>query len=113
MLGALIVDSGLDYYGRKARKAAILRYDRPDMQLAALETATTCLVLGGGEKPPIPAVLDKAESKGIPIIATGAAIDDIVAVIESTLLKTRLNQTKKLARLAETVRQNLDIKSLA
>jgi BioD-like phosphotransacetylase family protein len=113
MLGALVVDSGLDYFGRKSRKAAIMRQDRPDMQLAALETATTCLVLGGGEKPPIPSVLYKAESKGIPIIASGAAINDIVAVIEGTLLKTRLNQTKKLPKLAETVRQNLNIKTLA
>jgi BioD-like phosphotransacetylase family protein len=113
MLGALVVDSGLDYFGRKSRKAAILRHDRPDMQLAALETATTCLVLGGGEKPPIPNVLYKAESRGIPIIATGAAINDIVAVIEGALLNTRFKQTKKLARLAETVRQNLNIKALA
>jgi BioD-like phosphotransacetylase family protein len=112
MLGAMVVDSGLDYFGRKDHKAAILRYDRPDMQLAALETATTCLVLGGAEKPPLPAVLYKAEGKGIPIIATSAAVKDIVPVIESTLLKTRLNQTKKLARLAETVRQNLNIKAL-
>jgi BioD-like phosphotransacetylase family protein len=113
MLGALVVDSGLDYFGRKDRKAAVLRCDRPDMQLAALETATICLVLGGGDKPPLPAVLYKAESRGIPIIATGATINDVVAVIEGAILKTRLNQTKKLARLAETVRQNLDIKALA
>jgi BioD-like phosphotransacetylase family protein len=113
MLGALVVDSGLDYFGRKNRKAAVLRHDRPDMQLAALETSTTCLVLGGGEKPPMPSVLDKAESRGIPIIATSGAINDIITVIESTLLETRFKQTKKLARLAETVRQNLNIKALA
>lgn len=113
MLGALVVDSGLDYFGRKSRKAAIIRHDRPDMQLAALETSTACLVLGGGEKPPMANVLYKAESRGIPIIATGAAVNDIVTVIEATLLKTRLHQTQKLTRLAEAVRQNLDMKALA
>jgi BioD-like phosphotransacetylase family protein len=112
MLGAMVVDSGLDYFGRKDRKTAILRHDRPDMQLAALETATTCLVLGGGEKPPIPSVLNKAASKGIPIVTTGAAIKDIVPIIEGALLKARFNQTKKLIRLAEIVRQNLNIKEL-
>jgi uncharacterized protein len=113
MLGALVVDSGRDYFERKSRKAAIIRHDRPDMQLAALETSTACLVLGGSEKPPIPNVLFKAESRGIPVIATGAALNDIVTIIEGTLLKTRLNQTKKLAKLAEAVRQNLNIKALA
>jgi BioD-like phosphotransacetylase family protein len=115
MLGALVVDSGLDYFGRKSRKAAIIRQDRPDMQLAALETSTACLVLSGSpdKSGPVYNVLYKAESRGIPIIATGAAVNDIVTIIEGTLLKTRLNQAKKLVKLAEVVKQNLDMKALA
>jgi BioD-like phosphotransacetylase family protein len=113
MLGALVVDSGLDYFGRESHKAAIIRHDRPDMQLAALETSTACLVLGGGEEPPMANVFYKAESRGIPIIATGAAVNDIVTIIEDNLSQTRLHQTQKLTRLAETVRQNLDMKALA
>ena len=113
MLGAMVVDSGLDYFGRKSRKAAIIRQDRPDMQLAALETSTACLVLSGNNQPPIYNVLYKAQNRGIPIIATSAAINDIVTIIEETLLKTRLNQTKKLVKLAEVVKQNLDMKALA
>jgi BioD-like phosphotransacetylase family protein len=113
MLGALVVDSGADYFARKARKAAIIRHDRPDMQLAALETSTSCLVLGGSEKPPIANVLFKAESCGIPIIATDASVSDIAATIEDTILKTGMNQAGKLPRLAEAVGQNLDVKALA
>lgn len=116
MLGALVVDSGLDYFGRKNHKAAIVRYDRPDMQLAALETSTTCLVLGGSppdKSGPIPNVLFKAESRGIPIIGTGARLNDIVALIDSALLKARFNQGNKLPKVAEAVRQNLDMKALA
>jgi BioD-like phosphotransacetylase family protein len=113
LLGAMVVDSGLEYFGRKSRKAAIVRQDRPDMQLAALETSTTCLVLGGSEASPLYNVMYKAESRGIPVIATGAAVSDIVASIEDTVLKARLNQEKKLTRLAEVVKQNLDMKALA
>jgi BioD-like phosphotransacetylase family protein len=112
LLGAMIVDSGLDYFGRKSRKAAIIRQDRPDMQLAALETSTACLVLSGGEKTPLYNVMYKAESRGIPVIATGTAVNDIVTLIEDTMLKTRLNQAKKLTRLAEVIKQNLDTKAL-
>jgi BioD-like phosphotransacetylase family protein len=113
MLGAMIVDSGLEYFGRKDRKAAIIHQDRPDMQLAALETATSCLVLSGSENPPLYNVMYKAENRGIPIIATGAGVNDIVAKIEATLLKTKVNQAGKLKKLAEVVGQNLDIKALA
>jgi BioD-like phosphotransacetylase family protein len=113
MLGALIVDSGLDYFGRKSRKAAILRQERSDMQLAALETSTACLVLSGSpDKPPMYNVMYKAESRGIPIIAAGAPVSDIVSKIEGTILRSRLTQTKKLTGLAETVGRNLDMKVL-
>jgi len=112
MLGAMVVDSGLDYFGRKENKAAIVRQDRPDMQLAALETSTRCLVLTGSNEPPVYNVLQKAEARGIPIIATETEVKDIVAGLEDTLLSARLNQEKKLSRLAEVVKQNLDIKAV-
>jgi BioD-like phosphotransacetylase family protein len=112
LLGAMIVDSGLDYFGRKSRKAAIIRQDRPDMQLAALETSTTCLVLSGGEKPPLYNVMYKAENRGIPVIATGTAVNDIVTLVEDTIFKTKMNQAKKLTKVAELIKQNLDIKTL-
>ena len=112
MLGAMVVDSGLDYFGRKTNKAAIVRQDRPDMQLAALETSTRCLVLTGSSEPPVYNVLQKAEARGIPIVATEKQTPDIVAGLEDTLLATRLNQEKKLSRLAEAVRQNMDIKAV-
>jgi BioD-like phosphotransacetylase family protein len=112
MLGALVVDSGLDYFGRKSAKAAVIRQDRPDMQLAALETPTSCLVLGGSSQPPVYSVLHKAESKSIPIITTETAVSDIVTSIENALAKSRFNQEKKLKKLAEIVKQNLDMKAL-
>lgn len=112
MLGAMVVDSGLDYFGRKDNKAAIVRQDRPDMQLAALETSTRCLVLTGSSEPPVYNVLQKAEARSIPIISTETEAKDIVAGLEGTLTSTRLNQEKKLSRLAEVVKQNLDIKAV-
>ena len=109
MLGAMVVDSGLDYFGRKNNKAAIIRQDRPDMQLAALETPTRCLVLSGNGEAPVYNVLQKAEIQGIPIISTEAETDDIVAIIEEALSKVKLDQENKLPILAEMVKQNLDI----
>lgn len=111
MLGAMIVDSGLDYFGRKKNKAAVIREERLDMQLAALETPTACLVLSGGSQPPAYGVLYKAESRGIPIITTGTNVNDIVSSIEKALTKTRLDSEKKLEKLAEIVKQNLDMKA--
>ncbi len=110
MLGAMVVGSGLDYFGRKKNKAAILREERLDMQLAALETSMSCLVLSGGGKTPAYGVLYKAEDRGIPIITTQNNVNDIVAKIENALTKAGMDNEKKLEKLAETIKQNLDIK---
>jgi uncharacterized protein len=110
MLGAMVVDSGTEYFERKSNKAAVIRQDRPDMQLAALETSTKCLVLSGGSQPPIYNVLSKAETKGVPVITTGTTVPDIIASIDNAIMHTRLRQEKKLVKLAEIVKQNLDLK---
>ena len=112
MLGAMVVDSGLDYFGRKSNKAAVIRQDRPDMQLAALETSTRCLVLSDSKEEPIYSVREKAENRGIPIITTENTTSDIIASIEDTIGRARFNQEQKLTKLAEIIKQNLDLKAV-
>jgi BioD-like phosphotransacetylase family protein len=88
MIGAMCVDSGLDYFARKANKAVIARGDRPDMHLAALATSTRCLILSGGATP-TPQVLQFAEEKGIPILSVKKDVLSIVNDIEEILLQTK------------------------
>ena len=107
MLGAMYVDSGTEYFGRKGNKAVLVRGERPDMQLAALETSTRCLVLSG-DTVPLPAVLHRAEDKGVPIIVVKEDVIATVTSIEEALGKTRFNQEKKLSRLAEIMGQHFD-----
>ena len=111
MLGAMTVDPGPDYFGRKANKAVVVRGERPDMQLAALETPTKCLVLSGGVSP-IHTVLRRAEDRGIPIILT--KVDTIFAVdsIEQALGKPRFNQENKLPRLVEIMEQQFNFQAV-
>lgn len=111
MVGAMCVDSGLDYFNRKANKAAVVRDDRSDMQLAALETSTRCLVISGNTAP-IYSVRYRAEDKGVPIILTESDTSTVVKNIEDALEKTRFNQEKKLLRLAEIMEQHLSFQAI-
>ena len=111
MLGAMCVDHGPEYFGRKANKAVVVRSERPDMQLAALETSMRCLVLSGNTAP-VPAVSYSAEAKGIPIVIAKEDPVGIVASVEDTLGKTRFNQVKKLPRITEIMEQHFDFKAL-
>jgi len=100
MIGAMTVDSGLDYFGRRNNKAVLVRGERPDMQMAALQTATRCLVIGGGGEP-VPAVLQQAELRQVPLISVKSDTAATVVALEGALLGARFNQEKKLARLDE------------
>jgi len=111
MLGAMAVDSGLDYFGRKDNKAVVVRGERPDMQLAALETSTRCLVVSGGGSP-IHTVLRSANDKGVPIILTKGDTTSTVSSIELALGKSRFNQKKKLLRLGEIMEQQFNFQAL-
>ncbi len=111
MAGAMVVDSGLEYFGRKANKAAVVRDDRPDMQMAALETSTRCLVISGGTAP-VDSVRYTAEGKGVPIVLTRSDTDTIVKNIEEALDRARFNQEKKLLKLAEVVGPHLDFPAI-
>lgn len=86
MIGALSVDSGADYFARKANKAVITRSDRADIQLAALATSTKCLIIGG-DTTPTPQVLNYAEDKGIPVLSVKKDVLSIVDEVENTFIK--------------------------
>ncbi len=111
MLGAMVVDPGPEYFNRKVNKAVVLRGERPDMQLAALETATRCLVLSG-ETAPTYDVSYKAANRKIPVILAKEDVAAIVASIEDALDKTRLNQEKKLPKLTEIMEQHFDFRTV-
>ncbi len=111
MIGAKTVDPGPEYFSRKSNKAVIVRGERPDMQLAALETSTRCLVLCGNTLP-THAVLYGAETKKVPVILVKGDIITTVGSIEDALGKSRFNQEKKLPELADIMGQNLDFQAL-
>jgi len=111
MLGATGVDPGPDYFSRKNNKAVVLRSERPDMQLAALQTSTRCLILGG-DTAPLSTVLSQTENKEVPIISAKGDTVAIVTAIEDALSRIRFNQEKKLPRLAELIEQHFDFPTL-
>ena len=111
MLGALSVDSGLPYFKRKTNKAAVIRGGRSDLQLAALETPTRCLVLTG-DTAPSEIVLHRAEEKAVPVIVAKADTNDTVAAIEAALVQSQFHQEKKVPVIAGIIKRHLDLEAL-
>jgi BioD-like phosphotransacetylase family protein len=111
MVGAMSVDSALTYFRRKPNKAVITGGDRPDIQLAALETSTKCLILTGNLSPS-PIILGRAEEVGVPMILVRQDTLSAVEVIERFFGKTRFHLEKKIERFEELLGDRFDFARL-
>ncbi len=107
MLGAMTPDSGIDYFSRKANKAVITRGDRADMQLAALQTSTNCLVLTGNT-PPSTIIISEAKRKGIPIILVKQDTKSTVANVETALNQGKFHSLIKLEKFSQILEKYFD-----
>ena len=111
MVGAMNVDSALTYFRRKPNKAVITGGDRPDIQLAAMETSTKCLILTG-DMYPSPIIIGRAEELNIPIILTYHDTYTVVELIEGFFGKTRFHQEKKVERFESLLNEHMDFAAL-
>jgi len=111
MVGAMSVDSALSYFRRKPNKAVITGGDRPDIQLAALETSTKCVILTGNLRPS-PIILGRAEEVGVPMILVRQDTLTAVEVIERFFGKTRFHLEKKVSRFEEMLEDRFDFELL-
>ena len=111
MLGAMTTDSGIDYFSRMANKAAVIRGERADMQLAALETSTKCLILTDNSKP-LPAVVHQAEDKNVTIMVVKRDISGTIAGIEEALAETSFHNPRKLKKFDGVLSSHFDFKAL-
>lgn len=111
LLGALSPDSGIDYFSRKDNKAVILRGDRPDMALAALQTSTACVVLTGGGEPEAIVTLT-AEKRRVPVLVTKTDTAATLAAVEKALSQARFRGPRKYDRMDELMAKHFDFASL-
>ncbi len=111
MVGAMSVDSALSYFRRLPNKAVITGGDRPDVQLAALETSTKCLILTGNLRPS-PIILSRAEEIGVPMILVKTDTLTTVENISSFFGRTRFHQPKKVERFQELMAERFEIDEL-
>jgi BioD-like phosphotransacetylase family protein len=106
-VGAMTAEAALSRFRKQTNKAVITGGDRTDIQLAALETSTTCLVLTGNLKPS-PLIVKQAEELEVPILLVRPNTLETIEIIEDVFGKTRLGQPIKLKKFRTLLSQNID-----
>jgi BioD-like phosphotransacetylase family protein len=108
LIGAMDVDSALNYFRRTPNKAVITGAHRSDIQLAALETSTKCIILTGGFQTN-EVVLGKARARGIPILSVPSDTFSAIDKIEFRMGKTSIREKRKVERAKELISSGFDM----
>lgn len=111
MIGAMNVESALRYFRKASNKAVITGGDRPDIQLAALETSTKCVILSGNLYPTA-VILARAQEMGVPMILVSEDTLSTVGRIERLLGRPKIRKEKKIQRAKELFSENIDFRRL-
>ena len=85
--------------------------DRADIQLAALETSTTCLILTGNLRPS-PLIVKQADEFGVAVLLVRTSTLQTVEAIEGIFGKTRLGQPAKLQQFEALLAEHVDLERL-
>jgi len=110
-IGAMSIDDVLAHFRRKQNKAVIVEGARSNVQLAALETSTRCLILTGNLRPK-PGILTRAEQRGVPVVLSELSTVETVEVINEYFGRTRFHQRDKLASFQMALEESFDFDRL-
>jgi len=104
-IGAMNVNSAMEFFRRRRNMAVVTGADRTDIQLAALEASTQCLILTGvGD--PLPPLVGRAEELEVPLLRVEQDTLTTVEVIEQAFGHVRLHEAVKATYAFRLVEQH-------
>ena len=110
-IGAMNVNAAVKYFRKRRNMAVVTGGDRVEIQQAALETSTQCLILTG-QLPPPAFILSRAEELEIPILSVDLDTLTTVEIIDRTFGQVRVHEPIKVHCIHQLMAENFDIDRL-
>ncbi len=111
-IGAMNVNAALRFFGQGMHQAVVTGGDRRDLQIAALETSTHCLILTG-QMAPSKDVIDLAQDKEVPILSVVTDTLTTVERIDRLLGRIPLKNPDKVPLIKDVLAKEIDIERLS
>ncbi|MFQ6019295.1 MAG: DRTGG domain-containing protein [Dehalococcoidia bacterium] len=111
LISSISADPGQGYFASYNPNAVIVRSDKPDLQIAALNAGVRCLVITGG-LPLLSYVIERAEGDEIPLILTQHDTKAVIQVLEDLYPRTRFAGPAKVERIAALLAGGLEAAAL-
>jgi uncharacterized protein len=112
LIGAMNVNAALDRFRRAHCMAVVTGGDREDIQLAALETSTQCLILTGHLSPQS-YIIRRAEDLEIPIISVNFDTLATVEIVEDAFASIRIQEPVKVAIIRQLMAEHFQFDRFA
>jgi uncharacterized protein len=110
-IGAMNVNAAVKYFRKRHNMAVVTGGDRVEIQQAALETSTQCLILTG-QLPPPAFILNRAEELEIPILSVDLDTLTTVEIVDKTFGQVRLHEPIKVQCISQLMGEYFDIDRL-
>ncbi|MEO0933621.1 MAG: DRTGG domain-containing protein, partial [Cyanobacteria bacterium J06641_2] len=107
-IGAMNVNAAVKYFRKRQNMAVVTGGDRVELQQAALETSTQCLILTG-QLPPPSFILSRAEELEIPILSVDLDTLSTVEIIERAFGQVRVHEPIKVECVRHLMTKHFDI----
>ncbi|MEB3349101.1 MAG: phosphotransacetylase family protein [Cyanobacteriota bacterium] len=104
-IGAMNVNAAMEVFRRRRNMAVVTGADRTDIQLAALEASTQCLILTGAGDP-LPQLVNRAEELEVPLLKVDQDTLGTVEVIEAAFGHVRLHEPVKATHAIRLVEEH-------
>ncbi len=106
-IGAMNANSALRYFNQAHNMVVVTGGDHFDIQMAALESSTQCLVLTG-RLSPRSTLLERASDLEVPILSVDLDTLTTVEIIEKAFEQVRLHEPIKVACIGHLMAQHFD-----
>ena len=111
LIGGIVLDNGVEYFGINHTKAVLVRADRPDIQMAALQTPTRCLVLTGGHRP-IQYIEHEAREEEVPVILVQQGTLEASRQMDTLFDGATIHHSDKADAFADLLQSHTDLEAL-
>jgi BioD-like phosphotransacetylase family protein len=110
-IGAMNVNAALEYFRQRENMAVVTGSDRTELQLAALETSTNCLILTG-HAPPQSLIINRAEDLEIPVLSVDLDTLTTVEIIDRAFGKVPIHEIIKVNCVVDLMTKHFDFNRL-
>lgn len=112
LIGGFVLDWGPEYFSSKENVALIVRGDRPDLQLSAIQSETIAVIIATTNITPVEYVIHEAKRLEIPILIVEENTEEAIEKLSNSIDSFKFDHKDKILYSNKILNDNLNFDSL-